>query len=271
LPLGWLYRLPTEAEWEYACRGGTTTAFHYGPALRSGMANFDGLYEYDSSVGTTNNPGGIFLGRTTLVGSYEPNGWGLYDMHGNVREWCADVWDGSGLPGGRVIDPQGPVFEPLYSAERVVRGGGWHDVAGQCRSASRLDYGSPGDRYFDFGFRIVLASGNPCKNNNGGCLWWQTCSMSSGGRVCSNPPTNTCRAGECSSSFDCYSACGGVCFPLDNRIGSPRHCDNGTGYRDTCALHACNTDSECQNYCGGGCIPPGNQVSLGHCDNSHSQ
>src|SRR6266702_8617818 len=108
LPLGWLYRLPTEAEWEYACRGGTTTAFHYGPALRSGMANFDGVYEYDSALGTTNNPGGIFLGRTTLVGSYEANGWGLYDMHGNVREWCADVWDGYGLPGGRVIDPQGP-------------------------------------------------------------------------------------------------------------------------------------------------------------------
>src|SRR5258706_5584512 len=139
LPSGELYSLPTEAEWEYACRGGTTTAFHYGPALRSGMANFDGVYEYDSSLGTTNNPAGIFLGRTTLVGSYEANGWGLYDMHGNVREWCADVWDGTGLPGGRVIDPQGPAT----GSSRVVRGGGWHDVAGNCRSASRLNHGFP--------------------------------------------------------------------------------------------------------------------------------
>src|SRR5260221_1397015 len=131
LPVGWLYRLPTEAEWEYVCRGGTTTAFHYGPALRSGMANFDGVYEYDASLGTTNNPGGIFLGRTTVVGSYEVNGWGLYDMHGNVREWCADMWDARGLLGGRVIDPQGPVT----GTRRVVRGGGWHDVAGEFPAA----------------------------------------------------------------------------------------------------------------------------------------
>src|SRR6266516_1325097 len=78
LPAGWVYRLPTEEEWEYACRGGTASAFHYGPALRSGMANFDGRKEYDSSVGTTTNSAGIFLGRPTIVGSYEPNGWGLF-------------------------------------------------------------------------------------------------------------------------------------------------------------------------------------------------
>ena len=99
LPEGYVYRLPTEAEWEYACRAGTTSAFHYGPALRSGMANFRGRYEYDSLVGTTENPAGIWLGRTTEVGSYAPNAWGLYDMHGNVWEWCQDWWAASCLGG----------------------------------------------------------------------------------------------------------------------------------------------------------------------------
>ncbi len=269
LPVGWLYRLPTEAEWEYACRGGTTTAFHYGPALRSGMANFDGIYEYDSSLGTTNNPSGIFLGRTTLVGSYEPNGWGLYDMHGNVREWCADVWNGSGLPGGRVIDPQGPV--PYTGCPRMVRGGGWHDVAGNCRSAFR-SYGDQGDRYFDFGFRVVLASGNACLNNNGGCPAWKTCSMSSGGRICTPSAVNTCGIVQCNNSGSC-AFCGGACiWPPISPIGSPGYCNNGPPHSDnTCDVAVgCNLDSECRTLCGGECIPPdySGGGSYGHCDNS---
>src|SRR5262249_16764454 len=84
----WEDRLATEAEWEYACRAGTTSAFHYGGTLRSGMENFHGDGEYDSSLGAIDNPAGIFLGKTTEVGSYQPNAWGLYDMHGNIREFC---------------------------------------------------------------------------------------------------------------------------------------------------------------------------------------
>jgi formylglycine-generating enzyme required for sulfatase activity len=157
LPAGWVYRLPTEAEWEYGCRGGTTSAFHYGPALRSGMANFYAHFEYDSSLGTTDKLDGIFLGRTTVVGSYEANGWGLYDMHGNVWEWCSDASDGSGLPGGRVIDPQGPATGPA----RVIRGGSYYGRAWGCRSANRYnDFISyPGIRSDTVGFRVVLASG----------------------------------------------------------------------------------------------------------------
>src|ERR1039458_1733615 len=105
-----VYRLPTEAEWEYACRSGTTTPFNFGNELRSGMANFVGFYEYPPCGDSTSdcyNPSGIYLGRTTSVGSYAPNAWGLYDMHGNVYEWCHDWYDYS-LPGGSRTDPQGP-------------------------------------------------------------------------------------------------------------------------------------------------------------------
>src|SRR6266581_29378 len=132
IPTNYVYRLPTESEWEYADRAGTTTAFYLGSALRSGQANFDGQYEYDASVGTNNNPSGIFLGQTTAVGSYAANGWGLYDMIGNVFERCQD-WYGA-YPGGSVIDPQGPAS----GSGRVIRGGFWYSHAGACRSAFRI-------------------------------------------------------------------------------------------------------------------------------------
>jgi len=155
IPTNYVYRLPTESEWEYADRAGTTTAFYLGSALRSGQANFDGQFEYDASVGDIHNPSGIYLGQTTAVGSYAANGWGLYDMIGNVWEWCQD-WYGP-YPAGSVIDPQ----RAVTGSYRVFRGGGWQNEAGHCRSANRGGNRTPGIRYYDLGFRILLAPGQP--------------------------------------------------------------------------------------------------------------
>jgi formylglycine-generating enzyme required for sulfatase activity len=156
LPSGWVYRLPTESEREYACRAGTTTAFHYGNALHGGMANFYDYYEYDASVGDiyVSNPAVSWLPRTTTVGSYQPNAWGLYDMHGNVWEWCRD-WYGSYLTGS-VIDPQGPTSGSLC----VFRGGCWYGHGRNCRSANRISY-YPSHGDYNIGFRVVLAPGQP--------------------------------------------------------------------------------------------------------------
>ncbi len=151
LPAGYEYRLPTEAQWEYACRAGTTTPFHYGEELRSGMANFYGYYEYLVSDPYHYNPSGIYLGRTESVGSYAPNAWGLHDMHGNVWEWCLD-WFGA-YPGGSVSDPTGPTTGSV----RVLRGGGWDSGAYDCRSAFRSG-GIPGDWGLVAGFRAALVS-----------------------------------------------------------------------------------------------------------------
>ncbi|MBI4661004.1 MAG: SUMF1/EgtB/PvdO family nonheme iron enzyme [Verrucomicrobia bacterium] len=151
LPAGSVYRLPTEAEWEYACRAGTTTAFHYGSALRGGMENFWSEWEYDASVGTINvSKPTTYLARTTTVGSYQPNTFGLYDMHGNVSEWCFDGY--GSYPSGRVTDPR----VATAGASRVVRGGAWWSSPVVCRSASRT---YEAGRDFSIGFRPVLAAG----------------------------------------------------------------------------------------------------------------
>jgi len=145
---GWTYRLPTESEWEYACRAGTITAFYFGNQLRSGMANFDGRNEYDSTSGTITNSSGTYLSRTTPVGNYEANRWGLFDTCGNLFEWCQDLY--GPYPDGSVTDPQGGTT----GTDRVLRGGGWDAPAQYCRSAQRI-YSSVTS--FDVGFRIVLA------------------------------------------------------------------------------------------------------------------
>ena len=154
LPAGWVYRLPTESEWEYACRAGTTNAFNFGRAIHGGMANFYDYYEYDAASGEiyVSNPTVPYLGRTTAVASYQPNAWGLYNMHGNVWEWCRD-WYGT-YPAGSVTDPQGAAS----GSRRVVRGGCWVSEGAYCRSAGRSS-GDPSGTYSNFGFRVVLAPG----------------------------------------------------------------------------------------------------------------
>jgi formylglycine-generating enzyme required for sulfatase activity len=125
------YRLPTEAEWEHACRAGSAGPFHTGSALTARQANF-------------NAPGG-----TTAVGTFPANAWGLADMHGNVYEWCADHY--GDYPEGHVSDPAGPADGDA----RVLRGGSWLSAACCCRSAYRY-WADPATRSAHIGFRVVL-------------------------------------------------------------------------------------------------------------------
>ncbi|MES2216722.1 MAG: formylglycine-generating enzyme family protein [Patescibacteria group bacterium] len=152
----WQYRLPTEAEWQYSCRAGTTTAFSFGNAIHGGDANFYDNYEYDASSGETYiaSPTIPWLNRSTTVGSYNPNSWGFFDMHGNVDEWCLD-WYGS-YPSGSLIDPQGP----SSGSSRMLLGGSWGDAGQHTRSAFR-NYNVPTLSASPVGFRIVLAPNIP--------------------------------------------------------------------------------------------------------------
>ena len=137
------YRLPTEAEWEYACRAGTSTPFYTGKCISTDQANYNG------SLSMPGCPKGEYRKGTVSAGSFPPNTWGLYDMHGNVWEWCED-WFGY-YPSGHVTDPKGP----SSGIERVLRGGSWGDVAWYMRSSGeRLRY-HPDLRDYDNGFRLA--------------------------------------------------------------------------------------------------------------------
>jgi formylglycine-generating enzyme required for sulfatase activity len=145
---GRTYRLPSEAKWEYACRGGTTTPFAFGNTLSPDLANYDGNHSY------RNGPKGDYREKTTPVRTFPTNAFGLYDMHGNVWEWCEDHWHGdyedtpidgsSWLRKGSNLD-----------AARALRGGSWLRDPRWCRSASRSNIAA-GSRYFNVGFRVCI-------------------------------------------------------------------------------------------------------------------
>ncbi len=144
---GKTYRLPSEAEWEYACRAGTTTAFHFGETITTDLVNYDGNYPYASA------PKGEDRQQTTEVGKFPPNAFGLYEMHGNVYEWCADHWHENyqNAPNDGTIWLSSD--ESLY---RLLRGGSWSNIAHYCRAAYRGGC-QPDNRFNSFGFRVVCS------------------------------------------------------------------------------------------------------------------
>lgn len=139
------FRLPSESEWEYACRAGTTTPFNTGLTIDSDQANFDGTYAYGKGWR------GVSRGSTLPVKSFLPNSWGLYEMHGNVREW---VEDNDHLSYNGAPDDGSAWIYPL-SDYKILRGGSWYNYAGNCRSATRGRL-NPSYRQYDNGFRLVL-------------------------------------------------------------------------------------------------------------------
>ena len=142
-----VYRLPTEAEWEYACRAGTQTAVYFGDTLNSKQANFNGAHPYGPAGKV---PLGPDLRRPCVVGSYQPNVFGLYDMHGNVAEFVSDWYEKDYYKKSAAVDPEGPATGNL----RLLRGGGWRAVGNFCRSGSRY-FERPERTYEDHGLRVV--------------------------------------------------------------------------------------------------------------------
>ncbi len=141
------YRLPSEAEWEYACRAGTEAPFHFGPTLSPDLANYRGTVAYGSG------PTGEYREQTTAVGHFPANRWGLRDMHGNVREWCEDKFHNSyeGAP------TDGSAWVVGQTSRRILRGGSWSTTPRFCRSAFR-DYFYADNRNYYIGFRVCCSA-----------------------------------------------------------------------------------------------------------------
>jgi formylglycine-generating enzyme required for sulfatase activity len=144
---GKTYRLPTEAEWEYACRAGTATAFAFGSSLSSTQANFNGNYPYGGAAY------GIYRHSTTPAGIFSPNNFGLYDLHGNVWEWCQDWYNKDYYRQSAENNPQGPTTGTV----RALRGGSWEASGDHCRSAYRDGF-EPDLRSSYIGFRVVVSA-----------------------------------------------------------------------------------------------------------------
>jgi formylglycine-generating enzyme required for sulfatase activity len=140
------YRLPTEAEWEFACRAWSADRFHFGGENTGREANT----QPGPATGYGGGPNWRGVGRTTKVGSYAANAFGLFEMHGNVGEWCHDWYDRNYYAASPFDDPKGPET----GMHRAVRGGSWLVAEGSCRSASRL-FHPPGERYYYLGFRVA--------------------------------------------------------------------------------------------------------------------
>jgi formylglycine-generating enzyme required for sulfatase activity len=141
-----IYRLPSEAQWEYACRAGTSTPFHCGETLTTEVANYNGEFVYRGE------PKGVYRHTTTEVDLFPPNALGLHDMHGNLWEWCADAWHDS--YDGAPTDDR--VWQSTNKGTYcVARGGSWHDIPDVCRSAARLKVNAH-DAEEIYGFRVVI-------------------------------------------------------------------------------------------------------------------
>lgn len=141
------YHLPSETQWEYGCRAGTVTPFSFGETLTTGIANFNGEHRF------RNEPSGIYGHVTTAGGTFPPNAFGLYDMHGNLWEWCADNW----LDDYTSSPRDSSSYQRKDSRYRVVRGGSWHEPPELCRSAARLRVLQSDAEEF-IGFRVVCDS-----------------------------------------------------------------------------------------------------------------
>ena len=151
------YRLPSEAEWEYACRAGTTTPFHFGQTITTDLANYRGTDSEDLkwSGSYDRGPKGVYRKETTPVGSFDvANAFGLYDMHGNVREWCTDHWHDNyeGAPDNGSI-----WLSSDESPYRLLRGGSWNFIPTYCRSAFRI-YSDADNGKDVIGFRVVCGA-----------------------------------------------------------------------------------------------------------------
>lgn len=158
---GRTYTLPSEAQWEYACRAGNTTPFHVGATITPSLANYNGNHVY------ADGPTGAYRQQTTPVGMFPANAWGLHDMHGNVWEWCLDHWhdsyEGAPKDGSAWLNSMEPIKQSATKGgsdnssnrePRLLRGGSWFYFPGDCRSAYR-NHSQPDLAYDDVGFRVV--------------------------------------------------------------------------------------------------------------------